>query len=126
MSRRMVQSFQPFAFQSDFSSGAPEAQDGEVRIPVTAQELAALYAQARAEGAAEMAAHQSSGDAVRLSESTEKLNAALADLVELARHLEAHAADSSLTDEARRLINLAASRIIDGQGELFAKGAGPE
>lgn len=122
MSLRAVKTFTPFAFQSDFSKPASEA-DGEERLSLTARELATLFAEARAEGAAAMAAQQSGGDAARLAESTEKLNAALADLVELARHLEASAADPSTADEARRLINRAASRIIDGQGDLFARPA---
>lgn len=120
MSRRAVQTFKPFAFESDFSSNCTE-DDGEERLSLSARDLAALFAEARAEGAAAMAAHQSGGDAARLADSTEKLNAALADLVELARHMEASAADPKVTDEARRLINRAASRIIDGQGDLFSK-----
>lgn len=120
MSRRAIQTVRPFAFQSDFSSDHAE-ENGEERLSLSARELATLFAEARAEGAAAMAEHQSGGDAARLAESTEKLNAALADLVELARHLESTASDPTTAHEARRLINRAASRIIDGQGDLFSK-----
>lgn len=119
--RRSVSKLKPFEFQSDFSAPPATEPETEDRLSISAKELAALVAQARSEGEASAAAAFAGGGEAeaRLKASTAKLNDALADLVELAVHLEASAKSDGLSEEARRLINQAASRIIDGQGDLF-------
>lgn len=120
MTRRAIKDFKPFDFRSDFALPEKSADDA---LSVSAADLAALLAEARAEGAAAMAATQSAPEPDpsldRADAAAAKLNDALADLVELARHLEAEAGERPLNEDARRLINLAAARIIDGQGDLF-------
>jgi hypothetical protein len=124
MITRAVKQVQPFAFQSDFGPQPIEAAPAAAplsQVTLSPAELAALLADARADGLAEGAARALRAEDDRLQAVTGKLNQALANLVALAGHLEAGANDSHATETALRLINATARRIIDGQGDLFAE-----
>ena len=117
MSRRAVKNYSPFAFRSDFST-SPE--DDSTKVPVSADELAHLLAEARNQGIKTANADHDTELADRMQSATTRLNQALVDLVALAGHLEASNQDEALSDATRKLINLAAQTIIDGQGDLFS------
>lgn len=126
MMNRAVKSLQPFEFRSDFRAfanedTAPAETEAEGQITLTGHELAELLSFARSEGIAEALQLQNQEDSKRLSGVTSKLNEALANLVALAEHLENVGAGSDIADTSLQLINAAAKRIIDGQGDLFAK-----
>lgn len=114
MHRRV--SAQPFEFQSDFST--PRAEEAG-RISMPAEEFASLLAQARAEGLIEGRSTAASEEADRMEETSLKLREALRDLVKLAEHLEAASGKDGTAPEVRALIQSAAQRLVDGQGELF-------
>lgn len=123
MSQRAVKSVQPFEFRSDFMlAPAPEqpAAPTEGQLTLTGPELARLLSDARSEGLAEAARLESIQSDERLQAVTLKLNDALADLVALAKHLEAGAYEGLDIAASLDLINATAQRIIDGQGDLFA------
>jgi len=107
---------QAFEFRSDFS--APKASDANQMV-VAAEELAALLAQARNEGLAEGRKQSASKEAAKMDAAAIKLNEALSDLVKLAEHLEGCGHDPDMIKQTTGLINAAAARIIDGQGDLF-------
>lgn len=93
--------------------------DGMVKLP--APDLSDMLIEARAEGLAEGLARQKLEGHDRLQLVTSKLNQALANLVALAGHLEATANDPVCAETSIKLINAAAQRIIDGQGDLFTE-----
>jgi len=107
---------QAFEFRSDFSSPDDSASG---RMVLAAEELAVLLAQARDEGLAEGRQQTASKEAAKMDAAAIKLNEALGDLVKLAEHLEACGHDPEMAKQATGLINAAAGRIIDGQGDLF-------
>ena len=116
MTRRAIKNYSPFAFRSDF---AAPTEDDKAKVPVSADELAHLLAEARNQGMATANADHDTELADRMQSATTRLNQALADLVALAGHLEASNQDAAVSDTTRKLINLAAQNIIDGQGDLF-------
>ena len=123
MTQRAVRSLQPFEFRSDFTlppSPVQPAALAEGQLALTGPELARLLSEARSEGLAEAARLLSIQSDERLQAVTLKLNDALADLVILARHLEAGAYEGRDMAASLDLINATAQRIIDGQGDLFA------
>ncbi|MFT5774100.1 hypothetical protein [Hyphomonas sp.] len=124
MTQRAVKSVQPFEFRSDFTL-APEPEQRppptEGQLTLTGPELARLLSEARSEGLAAAARLESSQAEERLHAVTHSLNDALADLVSLARHLEAGAYEGLDIAVALDLINATAQRIVDGQGDLFAE-----
>ena len=109
-------SITPFEFHSDFSA---QRRDDPSRIDLSAEEFASLLAKARAEGLMEGRTSAESDDAERLEAVSEKLKAALGDLVSLAEHLDASSGVDGAPDEVRALIKSAAQRLVDGQGDLF-------
>ena len=124
MTQRAVKSVQPFEFRSDFTlTPEPEqpALPTEGQLTLTGPELARLLSEARSEGLAEAARLESLQAEERLQAVTHSLNDALADLVSLARHLEAGAYEGLDIAVALDLINASAQRIVDGQGDLFAE-----
>ncbi|KJS35263.1 MAG: hypothetical protein VR74_16890 [Hyphomonas sp. BRH_c22] len=124
MTQRAVKSVQSFEFRSDFTlPPAPEqpADPADGQLTLTGPELARLLSEARSEGLAEAARLESIQSDERLQAVTLKLNDALADLVILARHLEAGAYEGLDIAASLDLINATAQRIIDGQGDLFAE-----
>ncbi len=116
MTKRAIKNYSPFVFQSDFSVAEPE---DDTRIPVSADELAHLLAEARNEGISIANADHDSEISEKMQSATTRLNQALADLVALAGHLEVSGQDAAMSETTRNLINLAAQNIIDGQGDLF-------
>lgn len=129
--QRAVKAIQPFEFRSDFDfvpaepviEVEPEIQEEpeEATISLTGSELAQLLSEARAEGIAEAEARENAEEQVRLQTVASSLNQALANLVALAGHLEATAYEENFNETSIRLINAAAQRIVDGQGDLFAE-----
>ena len=124
MTQRAVKSVQLFEFRSDFTL-APEPEQPalptEGLLTLTGPELARLLSEARSEGLAEASRLESLQVEERLQVVTHSLNDALADLVALARHLEAGAYEGLDIAVALDLINASAQRIVDGQGDLFAE-----
>ncbi len=121
--QRAVKTIHPFEFRADFTlAEAPvvQAPDGPDRISLTGEELAALLAQARHDALAEAARQTHADDLGSLRAFGAELSQVLADLVALTGHIEAVNYDSATEARARGLIDGAAKRIIDGQGDLFA------
>lgn len=121
--QRAVKAINPFEFRADFAPAnplVPLVADGPDRISLTGQELAALIAQARQEALAESARQAGLDDLGRLRSLGGELSQVLADLVALAAHVEAVQYDTATENRVRALIDNAARRIIDGQGDLFA------
>lgn len=116
MTRRAIKDYKPFRFSHDFAGGI---ETDETRIPVSADELARLLAEARVEGMVAANQEFETGLADDMQNAASSLNLALADLVALAGHLEALGPEPAMSETARTLINTAAQRIIDGQGDLF-------
>lgn len=110
-------SIQPFEFQSDFSP-PKQAEPGRVDMP--AAEFALFLAQARADGFAEGRAASASEDADRMDAAADKFTSALKDLLELAEYLEAISGKDETPAPIRAIIQSAAQRLIDGQGDLFS------
>lgn len=121
--QRAVKAINPFEFRADFAPSVEpvvQAPEGPDRISLTGEELAALLAQARQEALAEAARQARTDDLGQLRSFGAELAQVLADLVALTGHIEAAQYDSATEGRARALIDGAARRIIDGQGELFA------
>ncbi len=118
--KRQVQKLHPFEFSSDFQPPAPNDDD---QITLSAMELAALLDDAR-RGAAELVRDETlSLQSEKLERISESMRTALQSIGDLASHLE-----RSSIDEHDRLCALESVRhlartLVDGQGELFAKGA---
>jgi hypothetical protein len=118
MSKQTKSSIEAYEFRADFES-KPDTPVAE-QVKMDAAELATLLAQARSEGVAEALAQVQREDAQRLDGVAGQLNGALANLVELAGHLDAASTDAALAETSMQLINSAAKRIVDGQGDLFS------
>ena len=116
MKRRI--SAQPFEFQSDFSAPKKE-EPGRVTMP--AEDFASLLAQAHAEGLMEGRAASANEEAERMDAASKQFRDALSDLLQLAERLEASAGKDGTPDAVRALIKSAAQRLVDGQGDLFAR-----
>jgi len=120
MTQRAVKSVQAFEFRSDFTLPPEPEQPRQEQMNLSPPELARLLSEARAEGLAEATRLETLQTEERMQAVTLKLNDALADLVTLARHLEAGAYEGHDIAASLDLINATAQRIIDGQGDLFA------
>lgn len=126
---RAVKSIQAFTFQSDFrpmETGVDlvvDPQDAETdgNISLSPHELAELLSVARAEGIEEALRLRSEKEGERLAGVTNQLDGALENLVALAKHIEASGFKQEMSEASLRLINKAARRIIDGQGDLFSE-----
>lgn len=122
--QRAVKSLQPFDFRSDFTS-QPEPEmpvfPVEEKITLSAPDLAMLLTEARAEAHAAAMSMKHDEQNARLQQVTENLTDALANLVSLAGHLESSAYSDGFRESALRLVTIAAQRIVDGQGDLFAQ-----
>lgn len=111
-SRSMI----PFQFRSDFQ--VPDVDevlsDG---MKVSARELALLMEESREKGMAMVeTARQSDADAA-VADLHARLNAAMDDLVALTRYIES--ATETVSGPIASEVRATASRIVDGQGELF-------
>lgn len=116
--RRKIEDFRPYDFQADFSAPKPAPEPDTVTLPAT--ELAALGAQLRGEAAAEARALIDAEALAGLETAIERLSGALADLSALAERLDALGRAGALPEDVARLADMAARRIADGQGDLFA------
>jgi hypothetical protein len=122
--QRAVKFLQPFDFRSDFApQPEPElpALPVEEKITLSAPDLAMLLTEARAEAHAAAMSMKHDAQNARLQQVTENLTDALANLVSLAGHLESSAYSDGFRESALRLVKIAAQRIVDGQGDLFAQ-----
>jgi hypothetical protein len=122
--QRAVKFLQPFDFRSDFTpQPEPElpALPVEEKITLSAPDLAMLLTEARAEAHAAAMSMKHDEQNARLQQVTENLTDALANLVSLAGHLESSAYSDGFRESALRLVKIAAQRIVDGQGDLFAQ-----
>jgi hypothetical protein len=122
--QRAVKFLQPFDFRSDFApQPEPElpALPVEEKITLSAPDLAMLLTEARAEAHAAAMSMKHDEQNARLQQVTENLTDALANLVSLAGHLESSAYSDGFRESALRLVKIAAQRIVDGQGDLFAQ-----
>ncbi|MEZ5999139.1 hypothetical protein [Hyphomonas sp.] len=122
--QRAVKSLKPFDFRSDFTlQPEPEmpALPVEEKITLSAPDLAMLLTEARAEAHAAAMSIKHDEQNARLQQVTENLTDALANLVSLAGHLESSAYSDGFRESALRLVTIAAQRIVDGQGDLFAQ-----
>ena len=120
MTRRTVLKLKPFAFHSDFSpQPKDDPQTGEAQVSMTAKELAALISQAKAEGAEEARAGFPHEAETRFQASAERLNQAMSDLAELIETLETANGEQAFPPQTQTLLRRVASRIIDGQRDLF-------
>ena len=122
--QRAVKSLQPFDFRSDFTpQPEPElpALPVEEKITLSAPDLAMLLTEARAEAHAAAMSMKYDEQNARLQQVTENLTDALANLVSLAGHLESSAYSDGFRESALRLVKIAAQRIVDAQGDLFAQ-----
>lgn len=109
----------PFDFRADFSQ--QDAGPGEVRL--TPEEVVALIGKVRADTIAEAQRQQSTDTLDRLETAAAALRDALGQVVGLMSQIEAACYDAATEDRLRGVIHLTATRLIDGQGELFAAAA---
>lgn len=116
--RRKVEDFRPFAFEADFS--APERAPEAETVTLPAAELAALGAQLKSEAVAEARAALDADALERLECAVQRLASALEDMSALAERLDTLGRAGALPADVARLAEMAARRIADGQGELFA------
>ncbi len=117
MTVRRIASVEPFSFSADFS--APQQDTGE-RVTLSLRELAALFAEARAEGAREAADRAGPAGLERLERAAARLDLALADLSHLAERLDAAGMAGTLPEGLAAFARTAAQRVSDGQLDLFA------
>lgn len=110
----------PFEFQSDFSAPTAPPVEGPDTVRMSAEELADLLANARAEGVETAVNHHEAAKAAHLEAAAKQLQAALDDLVKLANCLDAASLDADRARIANRLMTAACQHIIDGQADLFA------
>ncbi len=106
----------PFEFRATFDASAHAADTVSLR----AEELAALLAEARAEGAHATRRDLGAAHDKRLKQVADDLRAALRDLADLAGAIDAAPVDSAAKSRSKTLIKSVCQRIIDGQGDLFA------
>ncbi len=116
MIRRTVKSLAEFDFRGDFAPAAGAADT----VRLSAAELAALLAGARADGAEAERARDAARESARLEAVSGQLKRALDELLRLAECLDRAALPEGAAREARTLIASACQGIVDGQGDLFA------
>lgn len=120
MRRTAVKTVTDFTFQSDFTAPSPPKAETADTVAVSANELAELLANARAEGMAAADARHDKETADKLHAMSDQLKAALGELLKLAECLDKASLSSVTTLEAKHLIAAACSHIVTGQGDLFA------
>lgn len=120
MSTRRIETLKPFAFQADFGAQpTPQApRPDTVDVPIA--DLAAMGAQLQAEARDAARAPLDAAAAERLEAAIARLSGALDVLSELTQQLHGLGEAGALPDGAAHLARLAAQRICDGQGDLFA------
>lgn len=120
MSTRRIETFKPFAFQSDFGvqPTPPEPRPDSVEVPIA--ELAAMGAQLQADAMEAARAPLDAAAAERLEAAITRLTGALETLSQLSEQLHALGEAGALPPGVAHLATLAAQRICDGQGDLFA------
>lgn len=116
--RRKVEDFRPFTFEADFTPPAKTPPVETVTLP--AADLAALGAQFKGEAMAEARAGLDADTVARLESAIERLAGALTDLSTLAERLDRLGHEGHLPEDVARLAEMAARRVSDGQGDLFA------
>lgn len=121
MRRTAVKTVCDFAFQSDFSAPVPPPLQETDTVAVSANELAELLANARAEGMSAANARHDKDTALKLSAMSGQLKAALVELLKLAECLDKAILPEQAQLEARQLISTACAHIVNGQGDLFAQ-----
>jgi len=119
MRRTAVKTVTDFKFQSDFSAPVPPAPDTADTVSVSANELAELLANARAEGMASADSRHDKETSEKLTAMSGQLTAALGELLKLAECLDKTALPLSAQTEAKQLISTACAHIVNGQGDLF-------
>lgn len=123
MTTRAVSNLQAFPFRADFDlsgESEPTSPPPEPGLQTSAEEIARLAGQERARGARSAQQRLDEATAQRLETAVLRLEAALADLGVLAEELERAGQAGLLPERAAHLATLAAQRIADGQGDLFA------
>ncbi len=118
MSRRRIETLRSFDFSADFQP--PQAQPSEPKVSLRPAELAELGARLQAEGAAQAQSRLDTETAARLEATAQRLEHALQDLSALTRQLDRLGREGHLPPKLAQLAALAAQRILDGQGDLFA------
>ena len=119
MSSRAVRSVAPFDFRADSGPQPDAAPAGPACVSFTAEEIAGLIAQVRAETLAEVAARQAEAESERLSKVTRDLALALGEIVQVMSQIESAQYDDVVEARLRRMIEAAAGRVVRGQGDLF-------
>lgn len=118
--RRQVEKLQSYTFSSDFLPPEPETEN---RVSLTVEELAALLEDARRTTAEMVRDETLSLQAEKLSALSDTMREALLAVSSLASHLEKAAIDEHDRLNALNAVRHLARSLVDGQGELFAKGA---
>ena len=115
---RQIETLKPFPFASDFAPPAPE-QEGALTL--SAQELSTMIAEAQATAASLARDDTLAQQADALSRISGELKSVLAQIVELAAHLEQASIDEADRAQALDRVRRLAAIVIEGQGELFDK-----
>lgn len=110
-----ARSLSPFDFRTDFSP-AP-AEPGALRL--TAEEVAALIAQVRADTLAEVSRQEAQETLDRLDRVTATMRDVLADLLQVMQLVEASTNGDEGKAALRSTVTGLAQRLLDGQGDLF-------
>ncbi|MCR9270532.1 MAG: hypothetical protein NXH72_11130 [Hyphomonadaceae bacterium] len=116
--KRLIQTIEPFPFESDFSAPAPAARD---TVTLQTSELALLLSDAQASGAAIARNDTLAEQADRLEKTSSELKSVLASIVELATCLEKAAIDEQDRAEALERVRRLAAVVIEGQADLFSE-----
>lgn len=106
----------PFDFRADFS----QQETGPAEVRLTPEEVIALIGKVRADTIAEAQRQQSTETLERLEGAASALREALGQVVGLMSQIEAIGYDGASEERLRAAVNLTATRLIDGQGDLFA------
>jgi len=116
MSERSVTSLKSFVFRHDFEQ--PSAQTEPAQISMTSAALTEALSAARHESVAEND-RQYAASIGKVQTAAAGLEQALAQILELAEHLDRAMMDPGDRLRARNLMSSACQLIVDGQGDLF-------
>jgi len=121
MTRRRIDTLQPFAFQADFQVPAPPVEaDAPSQGALPLAELAAIGAQLQAEAAEAARAPLDAALVDRLESAIARLGEASALMGDLAAALDHARGAAGLPHGASEAARRSAQALCDGQGDLFA------
>lgn len=113
--KRKIDDFRPFHFSPEFATDANRGQS----VSMQQQDLLAVIAETREATARLVGADTAANARADLERINRQLHSALAAILTLAEQLKSPHINEELSDQARSSLGQIASKLVDGQNDLF-------